>query len=180
MPRDFLAGPVARMSCYHCRACGFHPCSGNKIWHALWPKINKYISCCRCCWVPQPCLTLCHPTDCSLPGFPVPYRLPELEVNPALKLRLILYEFNCTYIYPWWVKVLLLACNLKLSWQKCVCFCIFPLLFQPCFLVYKEKKWGLPWWSSGWRSPLQFHSLVQEDPTYCNQVCGHNYWVCAV
>ena len=115
-----------------------------------------------------------------MPGFSVLYHLPELEVNPALKLRLIVYEFNCTYIYPWWVKVLLLACNLKLSWQKCVCFCILPLLFQPCFLVYKEKKCGLPWWSSGWRTPLQFHSLVQEDPTYCNQVCGHNYWVCAL
>ena len=33
-----------------------------------------------------------------MPGFPVHY-LPELEVNPALKLRLILYEFNCAYIY---------------------------------------------------------------------------------
>ena len=27
--------------------------------------------------VTQSCLTLCHPTDCSMPGFPVHHQLPE-------------------------------------------------------------------------------------------------------
>ena len=28
--------------------------------------------------VAQSCLTLCHPMDCSTPGFPVHHQLPEL------------------------------------------------------------------------------------------------------
>ena len=28
--------------------------------------------------VTQSCLTLCHPMDCSMPGFPVHHQLPEL------------------------------------------------------------------------------------------------------
>ena len=30
-----------------------------------------------CCLVAQSCPTLCHPTDCSTPGFPIPHHLPE-------------------------------------------------------------------------------------------------------
>ena len=30
------------------------------------------------CSVAQSCLTLCHPMDCSTPGFPVNHQLPEL------------------------------------------------------------------------------------------------------
>ena len=37
------------------------------------PKVIK--TC--CCSAPQPCLILCDPTDCSMPGFPVPHHLPE-------------------------------------------------------------------------------------------------------
>ena len=33
---------------------------------------------CHCCSVTQPCLTLCDPTDCSTPGFPVHHQLPCL------------------------------------------------------------------------------------------------------
>ena len=32
----------------------------------------------NCCSVPQLCLTLCDPMDCSTPGFPVLHHLPEL------------------------------------------------------------------------------------------------------
>ena len=31
-----------------------------------------------CCSVAQSCVTLCHPMDCSTPGFPVLHHLPEL------------------------------------------------------------------------------------------------------
>ena len=31
-----------------------------------------------CCWVAKSCPTLCHPMDCSMPGFPVPHNLLEL------------------------------------------------------------------------------------------------------
>ena len=30
-----------------------------------------------CCSVTQPCLTVCDPMDCSLPGLPVLHHLPE-------------------------------------------------------------------------------------------------------
>ena len=37
---------------------------------------HTWVSCC-CCSVAQSCLTLCNPVDCSTPGFPVLYHLPE-------------------------------------------------------------------------------------------------------
>ena len=33
--------------------------------------------CCCCCSGSWSCLTLCDPMDCSTPGLPVPYHLPE-------------------------------------------------------------------------------------------------------
>ena len=35
--------------------------------------------------VAQSCLTLCNPMDCSTPGFPVPYYLPELLKLMSIK-----------------------------------------------------------------------------------------------
>ena len=32
-----------------------------------------------CCSVTKLCPTICHPMDCSTPGFPVPYYLPEFS-----------------------------------------------------------------------------------------------------
>ena len=32
---------------------------------------------CHCCSIPQSCLTVCDPMDCSTPGFPVLHHLPE-------------------------------------------------------------------------------------------------------
>ena len=48
--------------------------------------VSNYIlsSRCRCRWVAQSCLAVCHPVDCSTPGFPVRHHLPEL-----LRLRSI-------------------------------------------------------------------------------------------
>ena len=39
--------------------------------------MSKKMNICCCCSVPQLCLTLCNPTDCSTPGFPVLQHLPE-------------------------------------------------------------------------------------------------------
>ena len=36
-----------------------------------------------CCSVPQSCLTVCDPTDCSIPGFPVLNHLLELAQTPV-------------------------------------------------------------------------------------------------
>ena len=32
---------------------------------------------CCCCLVSQPCLILCYPMDCSMPGFPVLFTIPQ-------------------------------------------------------------------------------------------------------
>ena len=41
---------------------------------------NLCLSCC-CCSVPQSCLILCEPMDCSKPGFPVLHYLPGVCSN---------------------------------------------------------------------------------------------------
>ena len=40
-----------------------------------WPSLSAL--CCYCCSVAKPCPTLCNPMDCSTPGSPVLYYLPE-------------------------------------------------------------------------------------------------------
>ena len=50
------------------------------------------IGCCCSCSAAQSCLTLCNPTDCSTPSFPVHHQLPELtkthvhRVSDAIQL----------------------------------------------------------------------------------------------
>ena len=39
-------------------------------------RSNISVSHCHCCWVTQSCPPLCNPTDCSMPGLPVPHHLP--------------------------------------------------------------------------------------------------------
>ena len=39
-----------------------------------------------CCLVDQLCLTLCHPVDCSMPGFPVLHHLLELAQTHVLQV----------------------------------------------------------------------------------------------
>ena len=35
------------------------------------------LNCCLCCSVAKSCLTLSDPTDCSMPGLPIPHHLPK-------------------------------------------------------------------------------------------------------
>ena len=53
------------------------------------------------------CLTLCNPTDCSMPGFPSHYQLPELaqthvhQVNDAIQLPHPVVPFSsCPHSFP--------------------------------------------------------------------------------
>ena len=48
----------------------------NALFEATEFRSNLLCSYC-CCSVAQLCLTLCHPVDCSTPGFPVLHYLPE-------------------------------------------------------------------------------------------------------
>ena len=55
--------------------------------------------------VAQLCSTLCNPTDCSMPGFPFHYQLPELaqthvhQVNDAIQLPHPVVPFSCCLQY---------------------------------------------------------------------------------
>ena len=61
----------------------------------LHPDIKRAL-CCYCCSVVKSCLTLCHPMDCSTPGFPGLHHLLEFAqihihwVNDAVSNHLIL------------------------------------------------------------------------------------------
>ena len=48
-----------------------------------WPLFlfSAISSNCCCCLVPKSCPTLCNPTDCSTPGFPVLHHLPEVALT---------------------------------------------------------------------------------------------------
>ena len=46
---------------------------------------NSEVKRCCCCSVTNSCLTLCDPMDCSTPGFPVLYHLPELAHTMPIK-----------------------------------------------------------------------------------------------
>ena len=56
-----------------------------------------------CCSVSKPCSTLCHPTDCCSPGFPVPHHL--LEFAPPSSCPLC----RCCHFK-----------KVVLKWQRCV------------------------------------------------------------
>ena len=53
------------------------------LWELGQVPLDSFLSCwsqiiiCCCCSAAQSCSTLCHPTDCSMPGFPVLHHLPE-------------------------------------------------------------------------------------------------------
>ena len=58
--------------------------------------------------VAQSCLTLCHPMDCSMPGFPVHHQLPELAqtswptsqwCHPTISSSVILFS-SCLQAFP--------------------------------------------------------------------------------
>ena len=52
------------------------------VWIHTWEYAKhvqvKFLKCCCCCSVTQSCPALCHPMDCSMPGFPVHRHLPQL------------------------------------------------------------------------------------------------------
>ena len=59
--------------------------------------------------VAQSCLTLCHPVDCSMPGFPVHHRLPELgqtHVHRVLFLQVDFCVVSNTVVYIYLSKFL--------------------------------------------------------------------------
>ena len=54
--------------------------------------------------VAQSCLTLCDPVDCSMPGFPVHHRLPELAQTHVHQVLFLYVDFcvvsnTVVYIY---------------------------------------------------------------------------------
>ena len=75
--------------------------------------------------VAQSCLTLCDPTDCSIPGFPVHYQLPEFtqthvhQVSDAIQPSHPLSSpFPMPLIFPS-IRVYFNESVLCIRWPKC-------------------------------------------------------------
>ena len=63
------------------------------------PLYFNYLDSTICCfWVTQSWPTLCHPMDCSIPGFPVLHRLPELAQTHVHRLNYKFYQFLCALL----------------------------------------------------------------------------------
>ena len=74
--------------------------------------------------VPKSCLTLCNPMDCSTPGFPVPYYLPELlklmsikSLMPSSHLILCCPLFLLPLVFPS-IRVFSNELALHIRWPK--------------------------------------------------------------
>ena len=69
---------------------------------------NQRIEC--CCSVPQPCLTLCDPVECIMPGLPIPHHLlksfPQFVMTHIVKGIVnetevdVFLEFSCFFCDP--------------------------------------------------------------------------------
>ena len=89
----------------------------------LWPSDHANNVHC-CCSVTQSCPTLCDPTDCSTPGFPVLHHLPELAqthvhwvVMPSNHPILCCPLFHLPSIFPS-IRVFSNESALCIRWSK--------------------------------------------------------------
>ena len=64
-------------SCKTFQICPPHPFIYRSYFHLLFLSALRCPTGCYCCLGSKWCLTLCDPTDCSTPGFPVLHCLPE-------------------------------------------------------------------------------------------------------
>ena len=84
-PKSLLQHHSSKASILHCSAFFIvqlsHPymTTGKTIALTIQTFVTKYQSVSS---VTQSCLTLCHPMDCSMPGFPVHHQLLELTQTP--------------------------------------------------------------------------------------------------
>ena len=56
--------------------------------------------CCCCCSVTRSCLTLCNPTDCSTPGFPVLHHLPEFAQAHVMSIESMMPSNHLILCHP--------------------------------------------------------------------------------
>ena len=67
--------------------------------------LSAMVTCC-CCSVAQSYTTLCDPTDCSMPGFPVHHQLLELaqtqvhQVSDAIQPSSVFPSSSCLHSFP--------------------------------------------------------------------------------
>ena len=108
--------------------------------HELKLEEGYSLLCCCCCWVTQLCLTLCSPVDCSMPGFPVLYHLPELAqthvywvgdtIQPSHPLHRLLFRPS---IFPS-IRVFSNESALRIRWPK---YWSFSFSISLCWCYYK-------------------------------------------
>ena len=102
----------------------------------------------HCCSVTRSCLTLCDPMECSKPGFPVLYHLPEFAQTHVLGVAI---QPSCTLSSPSPPAFTLSQLQGLFQWVS-----LWPLTI------------GLPRWLSGKESTCQCRRLKR---------CGFNPWV---
>ena len=129
--------------------------------------VSVYATGKRSCFsVAKLCPTLCDPMDCSLPGFPVPYHLPEFTqihgcwIGGAIQSShplppSSLFAFNVSqHQGPF-------QCHLSLNASLCALLSVSVLsnFCNPMYLFYRQKYWsGFPFPPSG---DLPYPGMIQ-------------------
>ena len=91
---------------------------GISLWRNIEQPLKQPLH--TCCSVDQPCLTLCDPMDCRMPGFPVHHQLPELapeSMMPSSHLILCHPLLFLPSIFPS-IRVFSSESDLCIRWPK--------------------------------------------------------------
>ena len=91
----------------------------DSLWRNTEQPLKQPLHTC-CCSVNQPCLTLCDPMDCHMPGFPVHHQLPELaqeSMMPSNHLILCHPLLLLPSIFPS-IRVFSSESDLYIRWPK--------------------------------------------------------------
>ena len=117
-----------------------------------------------CCSVTQSCPTLCDPRDCSMPGFPVLYRLLEFaqtmsiaSVTPSNHLILCRPLLLLPSIFPS-IRVFSKESALCIRWPKCWNFSISPSNEYSGLIFFRIEWFDLLAVQGTLESLLQHHS----------------------
>ena len=141
-----------------------------------------------CSSVTQSCLTLCDPMDCSMPGFPVLYHLPELvqthfieSVMPSNCLILCRSLLLLPSIFPS-IRVFSKELALCISWPKhwSFNFSISPSNEYSGLISFRIDWFDLLVVEGTLNSLLQYHSLKHQffgtQLSLWSLTSIHDYW----
>ena len=88
--------------------------------------------------VAQSCPTLCDPMDCSMPGFPVHHRLPELAQNHFHRVGDVIQPTHPVVPFSFWLQFKEKLCLAALGLSCCIWLSLVAVVSGPtlhCFVV---------------------------------------------